>query len=323
MEKFNQWRALKTKQIELWLESRTSDKLLVRTDKNGLSTDQKLLQAMRYTLLDGGKRLRAILVYAGGECVNSDINTLNHLAGAVEAVHAYSLIHDDLPCMDNDDLRRGRPTCHKVYGEALALLAGDGLHALAFEWVLQIINRNSVNIKPNVYIKTHELLKLLSASIGYEGMVGGQAIDIGNTDNTLTPESAINYLENMHRRKTGELIKASLLMGVLTSDLYVSFCDLPQMIINYSEKLGLLFQVVDDYLDATADSQTLGKTAGKDAKDGKLTYVTILGLEKTQEKINQLLEEIQNYCEQAKELYPAVATENLSKIALWVARRKN
>jgi farnesyl diphosphate synthase len=225
----------------------------------------KLHDAMRYAVLDGGKRVRPLLVYAAGALFGADATALSRAAAAVEMIHAYSLVHDDMPCMDDDALRRGKPTVHKAYDEATALLVGDALQSQAFSVLSEC---DTVPAARQV-----AMLKLLAFASGSLGMCGGQAIDLDSVGLSLTLEQ----LEQMHRLKTGALLRASVVLGALAgkdlSDAELKALD------DYSRAIGLAFQVVDDVLDATADSATLGKTAGKDAADNKPTYVSILGLE--------------------------------------------
>ncbi len=242
-------------------------------------------QAMRYAVLDGGKRLRPLLVLAASEAAGSDATaaqrgrveaTALRAACAVELIHAYSLVHDDMPCMDNDVLRRGKPTVHVQYGQAQALLAGDALQALAFE--LLVPEDGSV---PGDMAAT--LCRLLARAAGCQGMAGGQAIDLASVGQALTRAQ----LETMHRLKTGALLQASVVMGAV--------CALPtdtssvSALADYGSALGLAFQVVDDILDVTADSATLGKTAGKDAAHDKPTYVSLWGLQGARQYADDLL----------------------------------
>jgi farnesyl diphosphate synthase len=225
----------------------------------------KLHEAMRYAVLGGGKRVRPLLVFAAGALFNADVRALERGAAAVEMIHAYSLVHDDMPCMDDDELRRGKPTVHVAYDEATALLVGDALQSQAF---LVLSEGATVPAARQV-----AMLRLLAHASGSGGMCGGQAIDLDSVGISLTLEQ----LERMHQLKTGALLRASVLLGALAggdvSDEQMQALDV------YSNAIGLAFQVVDDVLDATADSATLGKTAGKDAAANKPTYVSILGLE--------------------------------------------
>jgi farnesyl diphosphate synthase len=225
----------------------------------------KLHAAMRYALLGGGKRVRPLLVYAAGALFGADAATLSRAAAAVEMIHAYSLVHDDMPCMDDDELRRGKPTVHVAYDEATALLVGDALQSQAF-----VVLSEATEVPPT---RVLAMVRLLAQASGSAGMCGGQAIDLDSVGLSLTLEQ----LERMHQLKTGALLRASVVLGALAGK------DLDQNELNalnvYARAIGLAFQVVDDVLDATADSATLGKTAGKDAADNKPTYVSILGLE--------------------------------------------
>ncbi|MDR0933587.1 MAG: polyprenyl synthetase family protein [Burkholderiaceae bacterium] len=227
---------------------------------------ESLHEAMRYAVLDGGKRVRPMLVFAAGELVNAPSPVLAYAASAVEMIHAYSLVHDDLPCMDNDVLRRGKPTVHVRYGEAGALLAGDALQSQAF------VTLSRLDIDP---ARVFEMLRVLSEAAGASGMCGGQAIDLDSVGQTLT----LPQLERMHRLKTGALLEASVFMGCLCGRFPVG--EEAAALYAYAEAIGLAFQVVDDVLDATADSATLGKTAGKDAADNKPTYVSLMGLDES------------------------------------------
>jgi farnesyl diphosphate synthase len=234
----------------------------------------KLHEAMRYTTLGGGKRVRPLLVYASGALFGADPQALARAACAVEMIHAYSLVHDDMPCMDDDALRRGKPTVHVAYDEATALLVGDALQSQAFEVLA------SADTLPPARLVA--MLRLLAEAAGSGGMCGGQAIDLDSVGLALTLEQ----LERMHQLKTGALLRVSVLLGALAGrDLAPHEVE---ALATYSKAIGLAFQVVDDVLDATADSATLGKTAGKDAADNKPTYVSILGLEPSRALAEQL-----------------------------------
>ena len=225
----------------------------------------KLHEAMRYTVLGGGKRVRPLLVFAAGALSGASTQAMERAAAAVEMIHAYSLVHDDMPCMDDDALRRGKPTVHVQYDEATALLVGDALQAQAF-----LVLSEGATVPPARQVA---MLRLLAHAAGSAGMCGGQAIDLDSVGLSLTLEQ----LEQMHQLKTGALLRASVVLGALAggdlSEQQLAALDV------YSNAIGLAFQVVDDVLDATADSATLGKTAGKDAAANKPTYVSILGLE--------------------------------------------
>jgi farnesyl diphosphate synthase len=221
-------------------------------------------QTMRYGVLDGGKRLRPLLVLAACDAVAGEPVAALRAAVAVELIHAYSLVHDDMPCMDNDVLRRGKPTVHVKFGQAQAMLAGDAMQALAFE-----VLTPEAGIEPALQAR---LCALLARSAGHAGMAGGQAIDLASIGKPLDELS----LSDMHRRKTGALLQASVLMGAVCGDCEPRAWD---ALSDYGAALGLAFQVVDDILDVTQESHTLGKTAGKDLDANKPTYVSVLGLD--------------------------------------------
>ncbi len=220
--------------------------------------------AMRYGVLDGGKRLRPLLVLAACHAVGGERHHALRAGVAVELIHAYSLVHDDMPCMDNDVLRRGKPTVHVKYGQAQAMLAGDAMQALAFE-ILTPDEGMPVALQAR-------LTSLLARSAGHAGMAGGQAIDLASIGCGLTEEQ----LRDMHRRKTGALLQASVMMGAACGEASSSA---GQALLAYGAAIGLAFQVVDDILDVTQSAATLGKTAGKDQDNNKPTYVSVLGLE--------------------------------------------
>ncbi|MCE4536228.1 polyprenyl synthetase family protein [Pelomonas sp. P7] len=219
--------------------------------------------AMRYAVLGGGKRLRPLLVLASCAAVGGDSFAAMRAACAVELIHAYSLVHDDMPCMDDDVMRRGKPTTHVQFGEAQAMLAGDAMQALAFE----VLTPDS-GIAPALQAR---LCALLARSAGHDGMAGGQAIDLASIGKRLDEAT----LRDMHRRKTGVLLQASVMMGAACG---ATSTQAAQALSSYGAALGLAFQVVDDILDVTQDSQVLGKTAGKDQDANKPTYVSVLGL---------------------------------------------
>jgi farnesyl diphosphate synthase len=230
---------------------------------------------MRYAVLNGGKRVRATLVYATGEAVGADSALLDAPACAVEFIHAYSLVHDDLPCMDDDDLRRGKPTCHRVYGEANALLAGDALQSFAF----QVLCDGASNAERGM-----QMVATLAHASGSLGMAGGQAIDLAAVGRDL----GLDELENMHRHKTGALIRASVRLGALCGA-HVNARQLDQLDA-YAACIGLAFQVRDDILDVEADTETLGKTQGADIALNKPTYPSLLGLAAAKQKAEELHE---------------------------------
>lgn len=263
-------------------------------------------EAMRYAVLDGGKRLRPLLVCASAEAVwghpapDAQAEPLHRAACAVELIHAYSLVHDDMPCMDNDVLRRGKPTVHVQYGEAQALLAGDALQALAFELLL--------DISPPALALA--LARQLAVASGHLGMAGGQAIDLAGVGQRLSQHA----LEDMHRRKTGALLLASVTMGATVAG--ASDGTLAALR-RYGQALGLAFQVIDDVLDVVADSATLGKTAGKDAAADKPTFVSLMGLDGARAYAMDLLAQAHAALDDASLGQP----DSLRHLADWVVRR--
>lgn len=234
----------------------------------------KLSEAMHYATLNGGKRLRAMLVYATGEAFSADPEELDAAACAVEMIHAYSLVHDDMPMMDDDDLRRGKPTCHKAYDEATALLAGDALQSLAFACLCD----NALSANQQV-----AMVKCLSQAAGVAGMAGGQSIDLNSVGKQLTQAE----LEAMHQLKTGALIQASVTLGAYCS-LDYTLTDL-KYLNDYATAIGLAFQVQDDVLDVIADTADLGKLQGADIARNKPTYPALMGLEAAQQKARSLV----------------------------------
>jgi farnesyl diphosphate synthase len=230
-------------------------------------------QAMRYGVLDGGKRLRPLLVMAACQAVGGQREAALRAAVAVELIHAYSLVHDDMPCMDNDVLRRGKPTVHVKYGEAQAMLAGDAMQALAFE-----VLTPDEGVAPALQAR---LCALLARAAGHEGMAGGQAIDLASIGRGLSETE----LRDMHRRKTGALLQVSVLMGASCGSTTPAVW---QALSEYGSAIGVAFQVVDDILDVTQSAATLGKTAGKDQDNNKPTYVTVLGLGAARRHAQQL-----------------------------------
>ena len=258
---------------------------------------------MRYAVLDGGKRLRPLLALAACEAVQGDPAVAMRAACAVELIHAYSLVHDDMPCMDNDVLRRGKPTVHVKYGEAQALLAGDALQALAFE--LLVPDDGSVPAALSA-----RLCRQLAVAAGASGMAGGQAVDLASVGVALDQKA----LEGMHRLKTGALLQASVMMGASTAALDAAVL---RQLSTYGACIGLAFQVVDDILDVTTDSATLGKTAGKDAAADKPTFVSLMGLESAQAYADEVLDQ----AHQALSASALPHTDTLHALADWVGRR--
>jgi len=238
-----------------------------------------LHQAMRYAVLGGGKRIRPVLVYAAGDTVGVDLQALDGPASAVELIHVYSLIHDDLPAMDDDDLRRGRATCHKAFDEATAILAGDALQALAFQVLAtdpDMISAPAIRLR---------LIATLTQAIGSRGMAGGQAIDLISVGKELS----LAELENMHIHKTGALLRASVLLGALSQPTIAA--DTLQRLDHFAKCIGLAFQIQDDILDVIADTQTLGKSQGADRVLNKPTYPALLGLEGAHHHARTLIED--------------------------------
>jgi farnesyl diphosphate synthase len=231
----------------------------------------RLHEAMRYATLEGGKRVRPLLAFAAGEVSGASAERLDIAAAAVELIHAYSLVHDDMPCMDDDVLRRGKPTVHVEYDQATALLVGDALQSLAFQLLAEHqLAENQL-----------EMVRTLAVAAGSRGMAGGQAIDLESTGKQLTlPE-----LELMHIHKTGALIRAAVLLGAACGQLAA---EQRQKLDKYAKAIGLAFQVVDDVLDYDANTATLGKTAGKDSKQGKPTYVSAIGLPRAKQMAEEL-----------------------------------
>jgi farnesyl diphosphate synthase len=260
--------------LRMWMDERLVRVERALEDWVGGDAPADLGVAMRYAVLDGGKRLRPMLVLAAAEAVGGRMEAALRAACAVELIHAYSLVHDDMPCMDNDVLRRGKPTVHVKFGEAGALLAGDALQALAFE----LLTPEGEGVPEAMQSR---LCRLLAHAAGSAGMAGGQAIDLASVGLKLNEDQ----LRHMHRLKTGALLQASVLMGAACGDLS------PQArlaMADYGAAIGLAFQVVDDILDVIADSATLGKTAGKDAEQDKPTYVSLLGLERSRAYAQEL-----------------------------------
>ena len=267
----------------------------------GSHAPQRLHEAMRYACLNGGKRLRPILVHAAGETAGAQPSTLDFCAAAVEMIHVYSLVHDDMPCMDNDTLRRGQPTCHVQFDEATALLVGDALQTQAFVTLADT---------PLQAATINALVRTLAHATGAAGMAGGQAIDLAAVGKQLDAAQ----LEQMHVLKTGALIRASIRMGGLAGESLTP--EELELLDRFGKVLGLLFQVVDDILDCTASTDVLGKTAGKDAASDKPTYVSLMGLAGARSFANDLLAQAQQL------IAPLDARANrLKEIALEIVQR--
>lgn len=264
----------------------------------------KLHQAMRYSVLNGGKRMRPMLTYATGSVLGISPDALDAVACAVECIHVYSLIHDDLPAMDDDDLRRGKPTCHVAFDEATAILAGDGLQALAFEL---LAHDESIQVGAQNRL---QMITSLARASGSLGMVGGQAIDLESVGQVLTlPE-----LENMHIHKTGALIRASVILATLSKEGVDE--EAVKRLDNYAKCIGLSFQVKDDILDEESDTSTLGKTQGKDKDNNKPTYPALLGLSGAKQKAQELHEKaIENLA------YFGTQADVLRNLSLYIIQR--
>lgn len=246
--------------------------------------DEQLAQAMHYGLLNGGKRLRPFLVYASAEALGASLEQADSAAVAIEMIHSYSLVHDDLPAMDDDDLRRGKPTCHKVYGEANAILAGDGLLTAAFE-----VLANAPELSAEQRLR---LIQLLAPAAGGAGMVAGQSTDLNHVDKTMD----LAALERMHRNKTGALIRAAVLMGAVCASgarAHSLNAKQQQALTFYADSIGLAFQIWDDVLDVEGDALTLGKSQGKDEANNKPTYPSLLGLDGARHKAFELIDNAQ------------------------------
>lgn len=266
--------------------------------------DPKLLEAMRYGLLIGGKRMRPYLAYITGDMLNVSLHDIDGIAAALECIHAYSLLHDDLPAMDDDDLRRGKPTCHKAFDEATAILAGDSLQTLAFDILANHSFSESVKSKQLTLIQ-----QLVNAS-GYQGMCGGQALDLAATNQRIS----LAELQTLHSLKTGALLQASILM---TAECHDSI-DQEQKaaLAEYAQCIGLAYQVRDDIIDITSTEEELGKPAGSDVNANKSTYPSLLGLEGAQQKADDLFSQ----SIQALARLP-YETENLANFAAFIVHR--
>jgi len=262
---------------------------------------QSLHAAMRYAALGGGKRVRALLAYASGELADADAGLVDHAAVAVELIHAYSLVHDDLPCMDDDVLRRGKPTCHVAHGEAMALLAGDALQTLAFEVLAKA-----------PLPQAQAQIAMLAEAAGSHGMAGGQALDLAHVGDALS----LTELEDMHALKTGALIQAAVRLGAACGRMLDRAKD--EALGRYAAAVGLGFQIVDDVLDVEGTAHSLGKTAGKDAMQGKATYASLLGLDAAKKRVAELRDEAHTAL-----LAFGTGARRLNELADWIALRKN
>lgn len=260
------------KQYEFYLAEIESslDKLLIKGSDN---SEDPVLKAAHYSLMAGGKRIRPVLLMAAADMLSADKRIALKLACAIEMIHTYSLIHDDLPCMDDDDLRRGRPTCHIAFGEANAVLAGDALLNRAYEIIIDCIVCNNGS-------NELEAARIMAKSAGLSGMIAGQSIDLASEGKKISFEELVN----LHEHKTGALIKAPLMAAAALSG---ASAEVRSSLETYAKSIGLAFQIQDDILDVTADQSKLGKTTGKDARDNKSTYVSLLGLEEARNKLAQ------------------------------------
>jgi len=262
----------------------------------------ELHQAIRYVVLGSGKRLRAALIYATGEALGAKLDELDAVAAAVELMHSYSLVHDDLPAMDNDDLRHGKPTCHKAFNEAIAILTGDALQALAFE-----VLSNANTITADVRVK---MITVLANAVGSMEMVGGQVLDLVAEGKQIN----IQELEAIHTRKTGALIAASVQLGALAAG-----CDDIKQLKNlelFAQAIGLAFQVQDDIIDIESSTETLGKQQGADLAKNKATYPALLGIAATKEKVNNLYQQALQHLAKAE-----LAESYLKHLAVFIVQR--
>lgn len=241
-----------------------------------IKAPERLKEAILYSTLNGGKRLRALLTLASGELCLADTVILTPIAAAIESIHAYSLIHDDLPAMDDDEYRRGKLTCHKAFDEATAILAGDALLTFSFELLSHIEGLSAE--------KRLQIIQLYSVAAGSYGMVGGQYIDLASENSVIT----LHELETIHRKKTGALIKAAILAGAIAGDVDADTYDRLSV---YADNIGLAFQIKDDILDITGTQEELGKMPGSDLLQDKSTYISLLGLEESVKKLNSLTAE--------------------------------
>lgn len=270
------------------------------------TNDARLLEAMSYSLLSAGKRMRPYLAYSTGETLGADLNDIDGVAAALECIHAYSLVHDDLPAMDDDDLRRGKATCHKAFDEATAILAGDSLQTLAFD--ILVNHPFSTAVEP----KRVKLIQQLVHAAGYQGMCGGQALDLAATNKTI----GLSQLETLHQLKTGALLQACVLMAAECAlNTTVEHKDL---LTQYAQHIGLAYQVRDDIIDITCSKEQLGKPAGSDIAANKSTYPALLGLEAAGKKSQLLYQQAL----QALTHLP-YNTQNLSQFATFIVQRTN
>ncbi|MEH6594071.1 MAG: (2E,6E)-farnesyl diphosphate synthase [Colwellia polaris] len=287
------------------VQTRINDYLTKKLDSLVIN-DEKLLDAMRYGLLIGGKRMRPYLAYITGATLDAEQSDIDGVAAAIECIHAYSLLHDDLPAMDDDDLRRGQLTCHKAFDEATAILAGDSLQTLAFDIIA------NHDFSAAVDNKRINLLRYLVSASGYQGMCGGQALDLSGTDKAIS----LAELEHLHSLKTGALLEAAVKMAAECSNNATAY-DKEQLAL-YAKLVGLAYQVRDDIIDITSTEEELGKPAGSDLAANKSTYPALLGLTGAQEKAENLYQQAL----QALDTLP-YNTQSLSDFATFIVSRKN
>ncbi len=287
------------------MQTRINDYLANKLESLPIN-DEKLLAAMRYGLLIGGKRMRPYLAYITGAALNTQERDIDGIAAAIECIHAYSLLHDDLPAMDDDNLRRGQPTCHVAFDEATAILAGDSLQTLAFDIIA------NHDFSETVSAKRINLLRHLVNAAGYQGMCGGQALDLAATNKAIT----LAELENLHSLKTGALLEASVIMAAECSH-QATETDKKQLAL-YAKLIGLAYQVRDDIIDITSTEEELGKPAGSDLAANKSTYPALLGLQGAQEKADNLYQQAL----QALATLP-YNTQSLSDFATFIVSRKH
>lgn len=265
---------------------------------------QRLKEAMAYSFLNGGKRIRALLSFLSGACFNCNPHNIKHIALALETIHAYSLIHDDLPAMDDDDLRRGKPTCHIQVDEATAILAGDALQSLAFQAMSEL---QAIDIR-----QLKKALHMLATHAGSQGMVDGQQLDIDAEGQTQD----IDSIETIHRLKTGKLLTAAVVLPFVVSPYYTDKA-IEKHLTAFSQCIGLAFQVKDDLLEVTSDTKTLGKNNMSDIKLNKSTYPSLLGVAKTQKLLDELFAQSMTHLQQIKEHN----TAPLAQLAEYMIRR--
>ncbi|WP_019026284.1 (2E,6E)-farnesyl diphosphate synthase [Colwellia piezophila] len=293
----------------LHYQQRINDFLTAKLESLAVN-DPKLLEAMRYGLLIGGKRMRPYLAYITGEAISASLDDIDAIAGALECIHAYSLLHDDLPAMDDDDLRRGKPTCHKAFDEATAILAGDALQTLAFD-ILANHNFSSTKNASKSQIQV-KLFQLLVRASGYQGMCGGQALDLAATNKVIP----LSELETLHSLKTGALLEASVIMPTICSERITN--EHKVFLSEYAQRVGLAYQVQDDIIDLTSTEAELGKPVGSDLAANKSTYPALLGLEGAQDKAENLLQQAL----QALARLP-YNTQSLADFATFIVKRRH